>query len=319
MEAIKVISPGPMTTVQDLGRFAFMDRGVPPSGALDSFSCRVANILVGNSDNSAVLEITFMGPTLEVLRDSEIALSGADMAMTINGNPVPGWRSHRVKSGDVIRISKAASGCRGYLAITGGLDVPHVLGSRSSFVRAKIGGIEGKPLMKGDILKRGAGSLLTRPRQLPAELIPIYRKEITLRAIPGPQDDAFTQNIDGFFSSTYEVTSQADRMGYRLNGPAVKHDPGAPKSIVTEPTVQGNIQIPEDGLPIILLVEQTTGGYTKIATVISADISRVAQALPGNRIIFEKVNLDTAHDIYRQREMLLHRIMGSFETQRDFS
>ena len=157
MEVFAVRQPGPLTTVQDLGRFGFLDRGVPPSGALDPFACRVANRLVGNPEGAAVLEITLAGPTLEVLTAAEIALTGAEMALTLNGAPAGGWRSVRVSPGDVIRLPRAESGCRAYLAVTGGIDVPTVMGSRSTFVRAKIGGLAGRQLHKGDILKRGAG------------------------------------------------------------------------------------------------------------------------------------------------------------------
>lgn len=313
MEAFKVISPGPMTTIQDLGRFSFMDRGVPSSGALDCFSCRIANILVGNSQDCAVLETTFMGPSLEALCDMDIALTGAESDLTINGNRVESWRSYSVKSGDVIMMARASSGCRGYLALTGGIDVPVVMGSRSTFVRARLGGLGGRALIKGDILKRCPGGLLKQPRILPLEFIPKYSREMTLRAIPGPQDHAFKEERAVFFSSVYEVSAQTDRMGCRLKGKAIRQDPGAPKSIVTEATVPGNIQVPEDGLPIILLVEQTTGGYAKIATVISTDIPLLAQALPGHKAVFERVSVERAHELYRDQRRLISTVAGLFD------
>jgi biotin-dependent carboxylase-like uncharacterized protein len=302
MELFAVRNPGPMTTVQDLGRLAFMDRGVPLSGALDPFACRVANLLVGNPEDAAVLEITVMGPTLEVLASADLVLTGADMGMTVNREPVRGWRSARVTPGDIIRIPRAASGCRAYLAVTGGIDVPPMMGSRSTFMRAKIGGVQGRGLIKGDILRRGAGGLLTRPRELPDEWIPQYAREIALRAVPGPQDDAFREGIDAFFGASYEVTQQADRMGCRLQGPAVRRDGESPESIVTEPTMPGNVQVPADGQPIILLVEQTSGGYAKIATVITADLPKVAQVVPGNSVRFERVTLEDAHRLYREQQ-----------------
>jgi antagonist of KipI len=308
MELFAVRNPGPMTTVQDLGRLAFLDRGVPLSGALDPFACRVANLLVGNSEEAAVLEITVMGPTLEVLTPADIALTGAEMGMTVNQAPVRGWRTLRVNPGDVIRIPRAAQGCRAYLAVTGGIDVPLMMGSRSTFVRAKIGGVQGRGLIKGDILHRGAGLLLDRPRELPDVWIPQYAPEITLRAVPGPQDDAFREGIDAFFGACYEVTQQADRMGCRLLGPAVHRDAGSPESIVTEPTMPGNVQVPADGQPIILLVEQTSGGYAKIATVITADLPNVAQAMPGNTVRFKRVTLEMAHRLYREQQNKLQRI-----------
>jgi antagonist of KipI len=308
MELFAVRNPGPMTTVQDLGRPAFLDRGVPLSGALDSFACRVANLLVGNPEEAAVLEITVMGPTLEVLTPADIALTGAEMGMTINQVPVREWRTVRVNPGEVIRIPRAVQGCRAYLAVTGGIDVPPMMGSRSTFVRAKIGGVQGRGLIKGDILRRGAGSLLDRPRELPEEWIPQYAREIALRAVPGPQDDTFREGIGAFFGASYEVTEQSDRMGCRLRGAAVHRDQGSPESIVTEPTMPGNVQVPADGQPIILLVEQTSGGYAKIATVITADLPNVAQALPGNTVRFERVTLENAHRLYREQQKKLQQI-----------
>jgi antagonist of KipI len=308
MELFAVRNPGPMTTVQDLGRLAFLDRGVPLSGALDPFACRVANLLVGNPEEAAVLEITVMGPTLEILAPADIALTGADMGMTVNQAPVRGWRTVRANPGDFIRIPRAAQGCRAYLAVTGGIDVPLMMGSRSTFVRAKIGGVAGRGLIKGDILHRGEGGPLSRPRELPGEWVPQYAREIALRAVPGPQDDAFREGIDAFFGASYAVTEQADRMGCRLMGAAVRRDPGAPESIVTEPTMPGNVQVPADGQPIILLVEQTSGGYAKIATVITADIPHAAQAMPGNTVRFERVTLEDAHRLYREQQKHLQQI-----------
>ncbi len=313
MELFRVRTPGSLTTVQDLGRRAFLDRGVPLSGALDEYACRVANLLVGNPEAAAVLEITVTGPVLEALATADIALTGAVMEMTINGKPAQGWRTHRVNPGDVVRMPQAIGGCRGYLAVTGGIDVPAVMGSRSTFEKAKIGGLGGSRLVKGDVLSRGAGDPLPIPREMPAQWIPHYAREITLRAIPGPQDDFFQQGgIAVFFRAAYTVTPQADRMGYRLGGPAVCRDPGAPESIVTEPTMPGNIQIPADGRPIILLVEQTSGGYAKIATVVATDLSRVAQALPGTVVRFEPVTLETAHRLYRDQQQQLQSLRECF-------
>ncbi len=308
MELFAVRNPGPMTTVQDLGRPAFLDRGVPLSGALDPFACRVANMLVGNPEEAAVLEITVMGPTLEVLAPADIALTGAEMAMTINQEPVRGWRTTRVNPGDLIRVPRALKGCRAYLAVTGGIDVPLMMGSRSTFVRAKIGGVQGRGLIKGDILHRDAGNLLDRLRYLPDEWIPQYPGEILLKAVPGPQDDTFREGIAAFFGASYEVTQQADRMGCRLQGAAVHRDQGSPESIVTEPTMPGNVQVPADGQPIILLVEQTSGGYAKIATVITVDLPRVAQAMPGDTVRFERVTLEQAHRLYREGQKNLQQI-----------
>lgn len=308
MDAFRVISPGSFTTVQDRGRHSFIDRGVPPSGALDLFAYGIANLLVGNPAGSAVLEITMIGPALEVLGEADVAFAGADMAVTVNRQPVPMWQTVPVMKGDVIRIRQAKSGCRVYVAVTGGIAVPVVMGSRATCVKAKIGGLEGRILRKDDVLGRIPAERLATPRRLPAEFIPVYPSDIVLRAVAGPQEEAFRSGLETFFGSIYEVTPESDRMGYRLQGPPVHHDEGFPQSIISEPTVPGNVQLPADGQPIILLVEQTTGGYTKIATVISTDLSKIAQAVPGNRVRFQRVNLEEAHGFYREQARLLKDI-----------
>lgn len=308
MEAFRVISPGSFTTVQDLGRFGFVDRGVPPSGALDLFAARIANLLVGNLEGAAVLEITVTGPELEVLGEADVALTGADMAMTVNREPVVGWQSLRVKKGDILKIGQARRGCRGYLAVTGGIDVPVVMGSRATCAKAAIGGLQGRSLKKDDRLFRLPGDFLANVRKLPGEFIPTYSPDLVLRAVEGPQAEVFSSGLETFFGSLYEVSPEADRMGYRLQGPPVHHGEEFPQSIISEPTVPGNVQLPADGQPIILLVEQTTGGYTKIATVISTDIPKLAQAIPGNRVRFQRVTLVEAHRLYREQARLLERI-----------
>jgi biotin-dependent carboxylase-like uncharacterized protein len=316
MDAFRVISPGSFTTVQDRGRYSFIDRGVPPSGVLDPFAYRIANLLAGNPADAAVLEITVTGPALEVLGETDVALTGADMAVTVNQYAAPMWQTVRVQKGDVIRIRQARSGCRSYLALTGGIDVPVVMGSRATCVKAKIGGIEGRVLRKGDLLGRIPLKPLTKPLTLPAAFIPVYAPDIALRAVAGPQEEAFRTGLEIFFGGIYEVTPEADRMGYRLQGPPVHHDEGFPQSIISEPTVPGNVQLPADGQPIILLVEQTTGGYTKIATVISTDLSKIAQALPGNQVRFQRVTLEEAHRIYGDQARLLRQIEARLSTNR---
>jgi biotin-dependent carboxylase-like uncharacterized protein len=308
MDAFHVISPGSFTTVQDGGRYSFIDRGVPPSGVLDPYAYRIANLLVGNPVDAAVLEITVMGPALEVLGEADVALTGSDMAVTVNQTAAPMWQTMRVNKGDVLRIRQAKSGCRSYLAVTGGIDVPVVMGSRATCVKAKIGGVEGRVLRKDDLLASLPAEPLARSRTLPAGFIPSYPPEIVLRAVAGPQEEAFASGLETFFGGIYDVTSEADRMGYRLNGPPVHHDEDFPQSIISEPTVPGNVQLPADGQPIILLVEQTTGGYTKIATVISTDLSKIAQTVPGNRVQFQRVTLEEAHGIYREQARLLKDI-----------
>lgn len=296
--AFHVDAPGPFSTIQDGGRYSYQHMGVPVSGALDSFAFQVANLLVGNSREAAALEITLSGPRLEVLEEADIALTGADMGLQINGQTHPMWQSVRVKPGDLIQVGPARSGCRAYLAVTGGFDVPVVMGSRSTYPSGKIGGLDGRPLVAGDTLPMGQGKLLEKSRRLP--WFPNYSGRVVLRAIPGPQDDYFRENLNGFFSSSYTVTAQANRMGYRLQGTAIERDPGAPKSIISEPSMPGNIQVPADGQPIILMVEQTIGGYAKIATVITPDLHKVAQAKPGDVFRFTPVTLDAAHQIFAE-------------------
>ena len=308
METFQVLTPGAYTTVQDKGRYGYQHMGIPVSGALDSFAYRVANMLVGNPQDSAVLEITVTGPRLAVLREADVALTGAEMGMMLNGKPVDGWASFRVKNGDVLAVSQIKSGCRGYMAVSGGIDVPAIMGSRSTYVGGKLGGYHGRPLKKGDLLKTGEGELLKATRRLPAGQIPTFSSQIILRAVPGPQDDFFQEGMTIFFQSEFKVSPSADRMGYRLHGPAIGIREDMPKSIISEPSIPGGVQIPADEQPIILLVEQTVGGYTKIATVISTDLSRVAQAVPGNAILFERVTLETAHSLYRDRERVLQEI-----------
>ena len=308
MNVFSILAPGGYTTVQDKGRYGYQQMGIPISGALDSFAFRVANMLVGNSVSCAVLEITVMGPRIEVLSEAYIAITGAEMKMTLNDRPIECWKSFRVKSGDILDINQVKSGCRAYLAVTGGIDVPDVMGSRSTYVGGKIGGYSGRSLKQGDIIKRGKGLLLDTERHLYPAVIPQYSSNIVIRAVPGPQDDFFDEGLKTLFKSEFMVSAKADRMGYRLQGPVIKYKEEAPKSIISEPSVPGGIQIPADGQPIILLVEQTVGGYTKIATVISTDLSRIAQATPGDTICFEQVSLETAHALYHDRKKLMKEI-----------
>ncbi|MCP4116995.1 MAG: biotin-dependent carboxyltransferase family protein [Desulfobacteraceae bacterium] len=301
MQVFKTIEPGAHTLVQDLGRFGYQQFGVPPCGMLDKDAGRIANLLAGNTGNQAVLEITFIGPTLEVLWDTDIAVTGADMGLTVNGRSAGNWRSLRVKKGDLLVFKQAARGCRSYLAVTGGIDVPEVMDSRSCYIGARIGGLEGRALKAGDIIQGFDAPPLGEARQLPGEFVPDYGHEIRLRAIPGPQDDYFDEGLERFFESAFTVSHQANRMGYRLTGPVIAQRSYMPASIISEPSLPGGVQVPPDGQPIVLLAEQTVGGYTKIATVISTDLAKLAQAVPGDNVRFVRVTLDEAHRAYRER------------------
>ncbi len=303
MQTFRVHQPGSYSTLQDQGRFGYQHMGVPESGALDPFAHAVANHLVGNLPDCATLEITFFGPDLEALDTADIAVTGADMELTVNDAPMPQWVSIRVHKGDRVRFGHAVSGSRAYLAVGGGFDVEKVMGSRSTYVSGGIGGVDGRALQSGDILMRGRARLLARPRRAPWK--PLYGTDIHLRAVPGPQDDCFSSGLETLFASVYTVTDKINRMGYRLQGPVLERDPGASQSIISEPSIHGNVQVPPDGQPIILMVEQTIGGYTKIATVATADLFKIGQARPGDRIHFHPVTLAGAHGLYREWKQYL--------------
>ncbi len=302
MEILEVIQPGPLTTIQDLGRYGYQQYGVPPSGALDNFAFRVGNLLVGNDESAASLEITLFGCRVRALQETAVAVTGADLGATLNGNPLPTWQTVAVHSGDVISFPRLNSGCRAYLAFTGGLDVPLVMGSAATCVRAGIGGLEGRPLRRGDILHAAAAAPMGRKLGVPREYLPVYGSQLELRVRLGPQDDYFTkEGINTFLHSDYAVSAQSDRMGYRLDGPPIRHKSKA--DIVSDGIPSGAVQVPGDGLPIVLLADrQTTGGYTKIATVISADIAKIAQAMPGNQVRFRQVSEDEASAALREYE-----------------
>lgn len=308
-DLLLALKPGSYSTIQDLGRFGFQDLGVPVSGALDAFAARTANLLLGNPESAAVLECTVMGPTLAVLRSGDLAVTGADMELKLNNRPIPPWSVFPVQAGDILQFKQIKSGCRAYLAASGGFDFPVLMNSRSTCVAGGFGGVHGRPLQKGDFLPATGPARLAQVRTLPDDYTPKPQAGvIKLRVIPGPQDHLFSQGIETFLSSTYLVTAKANRMGYRLEGPSVERDPEAEQSIISEPSLAGNVQVPADGQPIILLVEQTVGGYTKIATVVSSDLPRIAQAIPGQKVRFESVSLEEAHQALQEQEDQLQRI-----------
>ena len=314
--AFEVIEPGILTTIQDSGRFGFSRFGVPPSGALDSFSFRVANLLVNNQGNEACLETTLMGLRLKALNEFVIAITGGDLSPSLNGEPLEMWRTHLLIEGDVVTFKKIRSGCRAYLSASGGFIVPEVMGSRSTYLSGKFGGLEGRPLRKGDILFRpDSPSPLNRlGLRFPEEWIPLFEKEGTLRVIPGPQDHHFTQKgFQTFCSSAYQVTPRCDRMGVRLDGPKIERRADVEESIISEGFLSGAIQVPGDGKPIIILTELVTGGYTKIATVISVDLTKVAQLKPGDRVRFNPISIEEAYQLLKEDEDSLNGFRNSIQ------
>jgi antagonist of KipI len=300
MEVFRVVKPGLLTSVQDLGRFGFQRFGVPVSGVMDKYAFACANVLVGNAANDACLEVTLLGPELEVLDPAQVAVAGADFSVLVNGEIMPMWETLNVKKGDVIAFSGSAGcGCRAYLAVRGGIDVPVVLGSRSTYVRGSFGGYEGRGLRAGDVLRALAPPRLLKERRvLPAELVPRYEDEFVVDVVLGPQEDMFTsEGVETFLSHTYTLTTESDRMGYRLDGAIVKHKDAT--EIVTDALTPGAVQVPGSGKPIVLMADaQTTGGYPKIATVTTPGISRLGQANPNDKIRFSRVSLTEAQEHY---------------------
>jgi antagonist of KipI len=300
---LAVVDPGLLTTVQDLGRPGYQRLGLPPSGPLDRLAFVVANRLVGNPDGAAGLELTLRGPRLEAGAECLVAVTGAEMGYAVNGQEAPTWTAVRLAPGDVVSFRMVTAGCRAYLAVAGGIDVPAVLGSRATYLRGRLGGLEGRALRKGDALPVGAparAASAAEGRAVAPARRPTYPSEIECRVVPGPQDDRFTkEGWAALLGAPYEVAPQADRMGYRLKGPVIGHAAG--HDIMSDGIPLGGIQVPGEGQPIVLLVDrQTTGGYTKIATVISVDIGRIGQTRPGHRVRFQAVDVARAHAVLRE-------------------
>jgi antagonist of KipI len=305
VKAFEVLEPGILTTVQDLGRFGFSRIGVPPSGALDPFSLRIGNLLVGNEEGKACLETTIMGLKLKAMKDIVIAVTGGDLLPALNGESLEMWRSRRLAEGDILAFKGVRTGCRAYLAVSGGIAVPEIMGSRSTFLSVKFGGLEGRSLQKGDTLYIDdlPAPMARIGISFPSDWVPALDKEVTLRVVPGPQDYYFTeQGFHTFQSSFYRVTAKSDRMGMRLEGPKIERRSDLEESIISESLIPGAIQVPGDGKPMIILNELITGGYTKIATIISIDLPKVAQLIPGDRVRFDPISVEGAHDLLREQE-----------------
>jgi biotin-dependent carboxylase-like uncharacterized protein len=305
MKGFKVIKSGIFDTIQDLGRFGFQQYGMPVSGAMDSYALRIGNRLLGNKENEAGIEISIPELSLEVLNRTCIAITGANFNPTINNSPTPMWEVIEVKKGDVISFTQIKNGCRSYLLVAGGIDVTIILGSKSTYVRGKIGGQKGRPLKKSDIIDIGKPNQELKNiigRKVPVINIPNYYKENEIRVILGPQDDYFLKDVlHAFLNSSYEITTDSDRMGYRLRGPKIESKDSS--DIITDGIPLGSIQVPQDGMPIVMLADrQTTGGYAKIATVVSFDIDKFAQMEPGNKIKFTQIDLEKAYQLLQDRE-----------------
>lgn len=304
---LRVLKAGGLTTIQDLGRPGQAHLGVPKSGAMDDYSHSIANWLCGNPADCATLEMTMVGADFEVLAPCSIAVTGADMDLRINGKAVSQWQNHHLQARDSISLGMAASGCRSYLALAGGFAAKTVLSSRSTYLGGRLGGYEGRMLKKGDVL----GSEATGPNNLKQKRYRLpwssrYDSSIVLRAILGPQDDWFSQDITRFFQTSFTLSSQSNRMGCRLQGRAIKKNNDSPENLLSIPVTAGNIQIPPNGQPIVLFREQTIGGYPVIATVLSCDLWRLAQTQPGAEVSFQQVSLAEGQHIASNRQAFMN-------------
>ena len=291
---IEIITPGLLTTVQDFGRVGVMKNGFTQNGAMDRYSMTVANRLCGNCDSAPVLEMTVLGVTARFTQDTVICVSGADFGAKINDKPIKRNKAYKINNGDILSMGTAKSGMRAYLAVAGGIVGEYVFGSASTNLKFAFGGHFGKKLQSGDVLSIGTGAFPLG--EIDKWEIPEseYSKDAQLRVVLGPQNEMYTdEDIRLFLSQEYEVNAQSDRMGIRLSGEPLKSKNGM--DIISDGIVFGSVQVPNSGEPIILMADhQTTGGYAKIATVISVDLPRASQLSAGNTVRFKSVTVEEA-------------------------
>jgi len=306
-DVFEVLQPGVLTTIQDLGRTGWQRHGVGRAGAMDDFALQVANLLVGNLRGEAAVELGLGGQRLRCLDDRIVAVCGADL-----GADIPLWKSFRVRKGDELVFKGAVRGAWAYLALAGGVDAERILGSKSTCLRAALG----RAVMKGDRLRAGAPRSSARDGRgvVPSE-IPTYADRVSVRVVLGPHESLFTdESLKAFLSSSFTVTPQSNRMGYRLAGPVLQHRGAA--DVLSEGVVTGTVQVPADGQPIVLMADrQTTGGYATIATVISADLPALAQARPGATVSFRAVSVDEAQDLAVEIEKTLATVQSGCAVQ----
>ncbi|HEX2852335.1 MAG TPA: 5-oxoprolinase subunit PxpB [Opitutaceae bacterium] len=293
---VKVLRPGMLTTVQDLGRSGHRAAGVPLSGAADPLALRLANWLVGNSADAAALEVTLIGPELEFPFEAVIAVTGARFP------GIPGWQPVRVLAGTRLKLGAATSGCRGYVAIAGGIVTGRVLGSASTYLRGGLGGVEGRALREGDVLVVAKTTrVLEEHWRIDGRVLPAYSASPVVRVVRGAQADEFGRAL---FATEFKVTPRSDRMGVRLSGAALKRNNS--RELISTAVSPGTVQIPPDGQPIVLMADaQTIGGYPQAAHVITVDLPLVAQLRPGDTLRFSEVSLDEAQNLLFARERTL--------------
>jgi antagonist of KipI len=298
LSAIRVLSPGFQTTVQDLGRFGFAQFGVSASGAADALALRAGNLLVGNAENAAALEMTLVGGAFEFEADTVVVLTGSDLDAGL-----PLWTPLEIKAGGGVRCGATRSGARGYLCVRGGIDVPKPLGSASVHL---LTGLGGRALRAGDVLSIGDAAVRRprHPRPGPLAAAPQSERHTTLRVTAGPQAAWFAGDL---YAAAWSIAEESDRMGLRLRGPAIPSPAG---HMITEGVPLGAVQVPPGGQPIILFVEhQTTGGYPKPANVVSADFWRLGQLRPRDQVRFEEVAMERALDLLREQERWLYALV----------
>jgi len=297
-----IVSAGALSAIQDLGRVGYQKMGMPVAGVMDNYAARCANILVGNNEKAALIETALLGPEIKFTGKTLVALTGADMSAQINGVKIKNWKAYLVNKDDVLKLKGAVSGIRNYIAFSGGINVPSVMGSYATYIKGGIGGVNGRALKAGDLLNFGSGGKFSI-REMDASDIPIYNENIVLRAVAGPFSEYFTdEGSDLFFGQSYTVGARSDRMGIFLEGSALSFT-NKTADILSSAILMGSVQITNDATPVILMADrQTTGGYAQIATVISPDLPKAAQAKPGAKISFQKVSISEAQNIYKEYE-----------------
>jgi biotin-dependent carboxylase-like uncharacterized protein len=300
---IEILSGGILSSIQDQGRYGYRQYGAPISGAMDRYALRIANVLAGNDEDAAGIEVTLCGLKLKSAKDTWIVITGGDLFPQVDNEPVPLWTSICLRKDQVLSFPRLRTGFRAYVAVRGGIEVPLLMNSRSTMVKAAFGGTGGA-LKSGDRLK--IGEKITGAnigvKALADRYIPKYSTQNNLRVILGPQSDYFSsETLALFLNSEYTITSQSDRQGYRLTGPELRHLRSY--NLITEAMWPGAVEIPGDGLPIILLADaQTTGGYPKIASVVSTDLDKLGQAKPSDKIRFKSVTLEESLDLIGEKE-----------------
>ena len=305
MSTILVQSPGAFTTVQDLGREGFGAMGVSPSGAADAISLRIGNRLVENPEMAAGLEMTLVGGTFQFPEGAVLALAGSDFGATLDDVPVKLWTSVQARPGQTLRVGSTRDGARCYLCVRGAISVQPLMGSASTHVLSGIGGFEGRALRKGDRLPVGVPALRFRERTVATSALERLSPRKLLRITSGPQSDWFPESSQRLLcETTYRVKEESNRVGIRLEGPPIAKS--SEEEMITEGVSLGAIQVPPGGHPIIVFVEQqTTGGYPKIANIVSADFHSVGQLRPRDEIRFERVEMETARRLLKEQEELL--------------